>query len=274
MASSSHSRPSSAQAATSKFTSIAGPGTTTPGEHAASNAIHIVIMHREMAHPLFISRFLALLVEKHGKPHHPFPPSIAPYPVNFEKAVIDADSLEVAFRLQLFEGNPSSIPAIRLDNSKTHPRRCLDVGCGSGDWLLAAAKAWPNTSFVGLDLMIGHQLPVHLLGLGSPAAPVGAPAATATAARDPGSSGLSSSISHLRTTPIIGHSPGKNTTTTSSENNSTSTTSTRTRLAELSALESRIQWVQANFLKTLPFHEGEFDYIHISGISRGVPEDK
>lgn len=38
--------------------------------------------------PLATSR--ALLVGKHGKPHHPFPRAIAPYPVNYEKAVLDA----------------------------------------------------------------------------------------------------------------------------------------------------------------------------------------
>lgn len=32
----------------------------------------------------------ALPVEKHGKPHHPFPRTLAPYPVNYEKAVLDA----------------------------------------------------------------------------------------------------------------------------------------------------------------------------------------
>ncbi|KAG8769055.1 hypothetical protein FRC16_006816, partial [Serendipita sp. 398] len=224
----SHSSPSSAQAATSR-NSIAN-GATSP----------------------------TLPVEKHGKLHHPFPASIAPYPVNCEKAVIDADSLDVAFRLQLFEGNPSSIPAIRLDNPKTHPQRCLDVGCGSGDWLLAAAKVWPNTTFVGLDLMIGHQLPVQLLhGLGTSAtSPVGA-------TRDPGSS-TPSSISHLRTTSVNGQNPTNNNIANESS----------TGVAELSVLESRIQWVQANFLKTLPFYDDEFDYVHISGISRGVPEDK
>lgn len=31
-----------------------------------------------------------LLVEKYGKPHHPFPRSLAPYPINYEKALLDA----------------------------------------------------------------------------------------------------------------------------------------------------------------------------------------
>lgn len=39
-------------------------------------------------------------------------------------------------------------------------------------------------------------------------------------------------------------------------------------------IRSRVEWVQGNFLKPLPFADGEFDYIHVSGIARGVPEDR
>ncbi|KAG6330823.1 hypothetical protein ID866_8266 [Astraeus odoratus] len=38
-------------------------------------------------------------------------------------------------------------------------------------------------------------------------------------------------------------------------------------------LSKRVKWVRANFLERLPFPDGEFDFIHIKRIARGVPED-
>jgi hypothetical protein len=91
-------------------------------------------------------------VHKHGVLHHAFPRTLAPYPVSHDHRVIDAyvvsilwvflvhlpktrDSLDLAFRMELSGGNPStSITEYQLDNPKTHPRRCLDIGCGSGAW--------------------------------------------------------------------------------------------------------------------------------------------
>ncbi|KAG6868966.1 hypothetical protein C0993_006488 [Termitomyces sp. T159_Od127] len=39
-------------------------------------------------------------------------------------------------------------------------------------------------------------------------------------------------------------------------------------------LASRITWVHANFLESLPFPDGEFDFVHIKRIALGVPENK
>lgn len=46
-----------------------------------------------------------------------------------------------------------------------------------------------------------------------------------------------------------------------------------TRIGETS-LASRIQWVVGNFLKRLPFEDGEFDFVHVKRIARGVPENR
>ncbi|KAJ7665217.1 S-adenosyl-L-methionine-dependent methyltransferase, partial [Mycena polygramma] len=35
----------------------------------------------------------------------------------------------------------------------TPPASVLDLGCGSGLWLLDAARTWRSTQFVGLDLV-------------------------------------------------------------------------------------------------------------------------
>ncbi|KAG8786239.1 hypothetical protein FRC15_011810 [Serendipita sp. 397] len=39
-------------------------------------------------------------------------------------------------------------------------------------------------------------------------------------------------------------------------------------------LRTRIRWVNANFLDSLPFPTSYFDFVHIRRIARGVPEDK
>ncbi|KAG8830053.1 hypothetical protein FRC17_005535 [Serendipita sp. 399] len=86
-------------------------------------------------------------VLKRGKKHHAFPTQIAPYPLNYENRILDCDSLFAN------TNSPSLSPFIDNSNPATHPRRVLDVGCGTGAWCLKAAEYWPNTRFVGLDLV-------------------------------------------------------------------------------------------------------------------------
>lgn len=40
------------------------------------------------------------------------------------------------------------------------------------------------------------------------------------------------------------------------------------------SLASRVEWVTGNFLKPLPFKGGEFDFVHVRRIARGVPENR
>lgn len=40
-----------------------------------------------------------------------------------------------------------------LDWSKGAPRRVLDIGTGAGAWVVDSAKVWPQTEFIGLDLV-------------------------------------------------------------------------------------------------------------------------
>ncbi|QRV86397.1 methyltransferase domain protein [Ceratobasidium sp. AG-Ba] len=37
------------------------------------------------------------------------------------------------------------------------PQRCLDLGCGGGEWIRDAARRWPKCEFVGMDLVLMHR---------------------------------------------------------------------------------------------------------------------
>ncbi|KAF8578606.1 hypothetical protein K439DRAFT_1621189 [Ramaria rubella] len=48
----------------------------------------------------------------------------------------------------------------------------------------------------------------------------------------------------------------------------------RPRTPPLPTLAARITWVLANFLEPLPFKSGDFDFVHVRRVARGVPEDR
>lgn len=58
--------------------------------------------------------------------------------------------------------SPSLLQHIIPQDPTTHPRRVLDVGCGSGSWCINAASQWPNASFVGVDLVAIQPDPLAL----------------------------------------------------------------------------------------------------------------
>ncbi|KAG8699316.1 hypothetical protein FRC09_006690 [Ceratobasidium sp. 395] len=37
------------------------------------------------------------------------------------------------------------------------PQRCLDLGCGGGEWIRDASRRWPKCEFVGMDLVLVHR---------------------------------------------------------------------------------------------------------------------
>ncbi|KIJ54225.1 hypothetical protein M422DRAFT_64329 [Sphaerobolus stellatus SS14] len=83
---------------------------------------------------------------KNGKRYHPKSKQEAPYPRDYEKSTLDHDRWENAFTARLARSptfHPFPIP----------PARVLDLGCGSGDWILSCAREWENTLFVGMDLV-------------------------------------------------------------------------------------------------------------------------
>ena len=136
------------------------------------------------------------------------------------------------------------LPHISLSDPTTHPRKTLDLGCGSGAWIISAASVWPQTRFVGFDLV------PQITNL-SVFEETSAPDSAATPCRRFSLTerrALKSSNPHG---PCGGSTP------------------THRRLSE------RVRFVHGNFLiNGLPFEDGEFDHVRIVGIARGVPEKK
>lgn len=136
------------------------------------------------------------------------------------------------------------LPHVDLSDPTTHPRKTLDLGCGSGAWVISAASLWPQTRFVGFDLV--PQATNLSVFQETPAPNSAVPLSKRF--------GLTQRRT-AKTTPTNGSHSG-------------STLSHR-RLAE------RVRFVHGNFLiNGLPFEDGEFDHVRISGVARGVPENK
>ncbi|OJT02738.1 hypothetical protein TRAPUB_6732 [Trametes pubescens] len=49
-----------------------------------------------------------------------------------------------------------------IDFKDKPPKRCLDIGTGLGLWVLSSARTWPESTFVGLD-MVNIQPPLQVL---------------------------------------------------------------------------------------------------------------
>ncbi|PVG02836.1 hypothetical protein CPB86DRAFT_870203 [Serendipita vermifera] len=83
---------------------------------------------------------------RNGKRHHTYSPSRAPYPRSYDSAAIDHDISTHLFFQSLSR-------SLTWHEFESPPRNILDLGCGNGVWVLDAAQAWPESHFVGLDLV-------------------------------------------------------------------------------------------------------------------------
>ncbi|KAG9003285.1 hypothetical protein FRB94_003231 [Tulasnella sp. JGI-2019a] len=85
-------------------------------------------------------------LKRRGKRHHAYGRAV-PYPESYEKRELDHDVLDTNWQFN-------------ISHDITHaafpdgpPKRVLDLGCGTGAWVLRAAEHWKETCFVGFDLV-------------------------------------------------------------------------------------------------------------------------
>lgn len=109
---------------------------------------------------------------KNGVPHHSCDPETVPYPFSYSPNMLAADRWNHAL---LFgdERNPANAGGLLrgstvsfsqfygvgsgkkevVNGNELRGGKVLDLGCGEGLWVLAAAKEWRHTCFVGFDLL-------------------------------------------------------------------------------------------------------------------------
>lgn len=92
-------------------------------------------------------------LQKYGHRHHTYDHKKAPYPLSYDKEVLELESLDNTFTRHL-RGSASFV------DFETPPTRVLDLGCGMGTWIIDAAKEWPECEFVGFDL-VNVQIPLN-----------------------------------------------------------------------------------------------------------------
>ncbi|KAJ3725582.1 hypothetical protein DFJ43DRAFT_1002537 [Lentinula guzmanii] len=86
---------------------------------------------------------------RYGQKLHSFEPEKAPYPISYDKDILELEHLDGQLVKYLRQGSVSFLNFHEAER----PQRCLDLGCGTGAWVIEAAKEWRTTEFVGFDLV-------------------------------------------------------------------------------------------------------------------------
>ncbi|KAG8702369.1 hypothetical protein FRC08_003531 [Ceratobasidium sp. 394] len=73
--------------------------------------------------------------------------SVVAYPVDYSPETLASHALG-----HLLNSGPD--PPRTADKQ---PQRCLDLGCGGGEWIRDASRRWPRCEFVGMDLVLLHR---------------------------------------------------------------------------------------------------------------------
>jgi len=93
---------------------------------------------------------------KHGRRHHSYGSEKAPYPLSYDKDILEMEALDNRLAQHL----RGSVSFVNFKDGP--PERTFDLGCGAGTWVIEAAKEWPECTFVGFDL-VNIQIPLRVL---------------------------------------------------------------------------------------------------------------
>ncbi|KAI0826772.1 hypothetical protein BC628DRAFT_1319286 [Trametes gibbosa] len=96
-------------------------------------------------------------VIRSGRKYHAFSADEVPYPRSYDRQVVDMDVWDSLWQCQM--GG-----SVTMHLFETPPARVLELGCGTGTWILNAAREWKDSHFVGLDVVPLHP---DLLQVGS-----------------------------------------------------------------------------------------------------------
>ncbi|KAJ7161421.1 hypothetical protein C8R43DRAFT_992828 [Mycena crocata] len=103
---------------------------------------------------------------KHGQRHHTYDREKAPYPLAYSRHVLEFESIDTRLVNHMNNGSVSFVDFSDAnwsgDGGVATPEHSLDLGCGTGSWIIDAAKEWPNCDFVGFDL-VDIQIPLKTL---------------------------------------------------------------------------------------------------------------
>ncbi|THH08452.1 hypothetical protein EW145_g2690, partial [Phellinidium pouzarii] len=130
----------------SRFISKTKPASKDDAEKTHFSTVDRTIL-AELKHNLSVRE--AQFIVKNGKKHHPHSVKRVPYPRNYERVVLDHEMWEAIFYQQLVGG-------VSFHTFETPPAKALDLGCGTGAWILNTARVWKHTHFVGLDIVPLH----------------------------------------------------------------------------------------------------------------------
>ncbi|KAF7303242.1 UBIQUITIN-CONJUGAT-2 domain-containing protein [Mycena kentingensis (nom. inval.)] len=114
-----------------------------------------------------MARKQSLFDTRHGQSYHTFERKKVPYPLAYTKNVFELEALDMRLVHHLNDGSVSFVDFtdenwVVEEGEPSTPQRSLDIGCGTGAWVIDAAKEWPDCEFVGFDLM-DIQIPLRSL---------------------------------------------------------------------------------------------------------------
>ncbi|KAJ7147045.1 hypothetical protein C8R43DRAFT_1129834 [Mycena crocata] len=84
-----------------------------------------------------------------GSKHHAYNRDEVPYPRSYAREVLDLDVWETMACQKICD-------SLTWHIFPTPPTKVLDIGCGTGTWILNCGMAWRNCHFVGMDVVPLH----------------------------------------------------------------------------------------------------------------------